>query len=95
MPLVELNPITRESMLAAQALWGLSDSEFGRAVVGTVEDPAKVVRAWKTGHSEPSPTARQAFHYLEAHVRIANNNPLCDAEENYRIAHGALPECLK
>lgn len=78
-----------QDMIECQVKWHLSDQDYGRAILGDVADPGKTVRGWKTG-SVPTPVAVQAFAYLKALVLITNNNPLCDAEKNYRLAFSAL-----
>lgn len=97
MPLIDATTtdILKE-MFDCQNQWRLSDKEFGEAVLGGVGDAAKIVRGWKSGADGrgPSVTAQLSFQRLKALVAIANNSPL-DAEENYSIAHAALPEVLQ
>lgn len=94
MPLINHADPQIAELLEAQVKWGLSDAEFGRAVLGDVEDPGKTVRGWRSQRA-PTPTALQAFKFLKALVAITNNSPLSDAEENYSLAHSALPVALK
>ncbi len=95
MPLISIPSVDEivQDMLNCQVAWHLSDAEFGRAILGDVMDPGKTARGWKLG-AEPSPPAIQSFLYLKALVAITNNSPL-DAEENYSLAHSALPEVLQ
>lgn len=96
MPLISI-PSTDETirdMIESQIKWHLSDRDFGLCVLGQVSDPGKTVRGWKTG-TTPTPVAIQAFKYLKALVQITNNSPLCDAEENFALAHSALPAVLQ
>lgn len=96
MPLIDI-PSTDETirdMIECQIKWHLSDRDYGVCILGDVSDPGKTVRSWKTG-TVPTPVAIQAFKYLKALVQITNNSPLCDAEENYAIAHSALPAVLQ
>lgn len=95
MPLINhADPLVAE-MLEAQIKWGLSDNDFGRAILGAdISDPGKTVRGWR-GDRPPTPTALQSFKYLKALVAITNNSPLSDAEENYAIAHSNLPAALQ
>ena len=97
MPLIDtaITDIIKE-MLDCQNQWHLSDTDFGLCVLGPVSDPGKIVRGWKSGAEGrgPSVTAIQSFKRLKALVAIANNSPL-DAEENYSIAHAALPPVLQ
>lgn len=85
-----------KEMFDCQNQWRLSDKDFGLCILGPVLDPAKIVRGWKSGAEGrgPSVTAVQSFKRLQALVAIANNSPL-DAEENYSIAHAALPSVLQ
>lgn len=97
MPLIDATtPAILKEMFDCQNKWRLSDKEFGLCILGPVLDPAKIVRGWKSGAEGrgPSVTAVQSFNRLKALVAIANNSPL-DAEENYSIAHTALPEVLQ
>lgn len=95
MPLISIPSVSEivSDMLECQIKWHLSDTDFGRCVLSDVSDPGKTVRGWKTG-TVPTPPAIQSFLYLKALVQIANNSPL-DAEENYSLAHSALPEQLQ
>lgn len=83
-------------MLECQIKWHLSDTDFGFCVLGHVSDPGKIVRGWKSGADGrgPSVTAQLSFQRLKALVAITNNSPL-DAEDNYAIAHAALPSVLQ
>ncbi len=96
MPLVSTTSLSEivSDMINCQVSWGLSEKQFGDAILGPVADSAKTVRGWKTG-TIPTPPAIQSFLYLKALVSIANNSPLSDAEENYRLAFAALPEALQ
>lgn len=96
MPLISIPSVsdTVQDMITCQTKWHLSDTDMGLACLGDVADPGKTVRGWKTG-TTPTPVAIQAFKYLKALVSITNNSPLCDAEENYGIAHAALPKGLQ
>lgn len=96
MPLISIPSVDEvvQDMITCQIQWQLSDTEMGRAVCGEISDPGKTVRGWKTG-TTPTPVAIQAFKYLKALVQITNNSPLCDAEENYGLAHSALPAVLQ
>lgn len=98
MPLVAVSNASEilADMLECQVKWHLSDTDFGRVVLGDVADPGKVVRGWKSGADGRHPilTAQLSFLRLKALVAICNNSPL-DSEENYSIAHASLPEVLQ
>jgi hypothetical protein len=98
MPIIDI-PSTSDilkEMLECQIKWHLSDADFGRVILGAVSDPGKIVRGWKAGAygRGPTVTAIESFRRLKVLVAIANNSPL-DAEENYAIAHSALPAVLQ
>jgi hypothetical protein len=98
MPIVTITNATEilADMLACQVKWHLSDTDFGRCILGDVSDPGKIVRGWKANADGrgPSVTAQLSFLRLKALVKITDNSPF-DAEENYAIAHAALPEVLQ
>ena len=95
MPLITHAKPVVQDMLECQMKWHLSDTDFGHCILGDVQDAGKTVRGWKSGSSTPTPPAVQSFRFLKTLVAICNNSPLCDAEENYGLAHGILPGCLK
>ena len=98
MPLVTISDATDilRDMMEHQVKWCLSDADFGRVVLGDVTDPGKIIRGWKSGADGrgPSVTSQLSFLRLKALVRITDNSPL-DGEENYSIAHAALPSVLQ
>jgi hypothetical protein len=95
MPLIKHADPAIAELLEAQVKWGLSDTQFGEAILGKdISDPGKTVRGWR-GDRPPTPTALQSFKYLKALVAITNNSPLSDAEENFSLAHAALPAALQ